>query len=90
MDKSDIAFLPVAELSQLIETKQVSPVGVTEAYLTRIDDLDFKFNAYLTVCRQHALNQAREAETAIAKGEYRGPMHGIPVAVKLDFGQNLG
>ncbi len=52
MDKSDITFLPVAELSRLIETKQVSPVEVTEAYLTRIDDLDFKFNAYLTVCRQ--------------------------------------
>ena len=59
MDKSDIAFLPVAELSRLIETMQLSPVEVTEAYLSRIDDLDFKFNAYLTVCRQLALNQAR-------------------------------
>ena len=82
MDTTHTAFLSVAELSRLIESKQVSPVEVTEAYLRRIDELDFKFNAYLTVCRQQALHQAREAEAAIARGEYLGPMHGIPVAVK--------
>ena len=82
MSETDIVFQSVAELSRLIESKQVSPVEVTEAYLRRIDDLDFKFNAYLTVCRQQALDQAREAESAIARGEYLGPMHGIPVAVK--------
>lgn len=82
MNETDIVFLSVAELSRLIESKQVSPIEVTEAYLSRIDDLDFKFNAYLTVCRQQALNQAREAESAISRGEYLGPMHGIPVAVK--------
>jgi len=82
MTENDIVFQSVAELSRLIESKQVSPVEVTEAYLRRIDDLDFKFNAYLTVCRQQALDQAREAESAIARGEYLGPMHGIPVAVK--------
>ena len=82
MDETHIAFLSVAELSRLIETKQISPVEVTKAYLKRIDDLDFKFNAYLTVCRQQALDQAREAESAIARGDYLGPMHGIPVAVK--------
>ncbi len=80
--KAEIPFLGVAELSELIRKKEVSPVEVTEAYLERIDNLDFKFNAYLTVCRQQALDQAREAEAAIARGEYLGPMHGIPVAVK--------
>ena len=82
MSETAIVFQTVTELSRLIESKQVSPVEVTEAYLTRIDDLDFKFNAYLTVCRQQALDQAREAEAAITRGEYLGPMHGIPVAVK--------
>ena len=82
MGETDVVFQSVAELSRLIKSKQVSPVEVTEAYLTRIDNLDFKFNAYLTVCRQQALNQARQAEAAIARGEYLGPMHGIPVAVK--------
>ena len=79
MSDTGIAFKSVAELSLLIESKQVSPVEVTEAYLTRIDELDFKFNSYLTVCRKEVLEQARDAEAAIIKGGYLGPMHGIPV-----------
>ena len=82
MDKADIPFLSATELSELIKKKEVSPVEVVEAYLERIDDLDFKFNAYLTLCRSEALQAAREAEQAIAQGNYLGPMHGIPVAVK--------
>ena len=83
--KADIPFLTVAELSRLIEQREVSPVEVTEAYLARIDDLDFKLNAYLTVCRNEALEAAQEAERAISQGNYLGPMHGIPVAVKDQF-----
>ena len=82
MDKADIPFLSTGELSRLIESKEVSPVEATEAYLDRIDALDFKFNAYLTVSPKVALAAAREAEEAIARGGYLGPMHGIPVAVK--------
>ena len=82
MDKSSIPFLSATDLSRLIERREVSPVEATEAYLDRIDDLDFKFNAYLTVCRKEALQAAQEAEQAIAQGNYLGPMHGIPVGVK--------
>ena len=82
MDKADIPFLSATELSRLIEGKQVSPVEATEAYLERIDDLDFKFNSYLTVTRKLALQAAQEAEQAILRGDYLGPMHGVPVAVK--------
>ena len=82
MEKRDIPFLSVVELSRLIEAKEVSPVEATEAYLDRIDDIDFKFNSYLTVCRKEALQAAKEAEQAIVQGDYLGPMHGIPVAVK--------
>ena len=82
MDTADIPFLSVAELSRLIENKEVSPLEVTGAYLERIDDLDFKFNSYLTVCRDEALRAASAAEREIARGNYLGPMHGIPVAVK--------
>ena len=82
MDKKDIPFLSATELSRLIEGKQVSPVEATEAYLERIDDLDFKFNSYLTVSRKEALRAAHDAEQAILQGNYLGPMHGIPVAVK--------
>ena len=82
MDKSDIPYLSASDLSRLIEMREVSPVEATEAYLDRIDSLDFKFNAYLTVCRKEAIQAAREAEEAIGRGEYLGPMHGVPVAVK--------
>lgn len=83
--QAEIPFLTVAELSGLIERREVSPVEVTEAYLARIDGLDFKLNAYLTVCRDEALQAARDAEQAISQGNYLGPMHGIPVAVKDQF-----
>lgn len=82
MEKQDIPFLSVAALSELIRQKEVSPVEVTEAYLERIDSLNFKFGSYLTVCRDEALQGAREVERTIADGHYLGPMHGIPVAVK--------
>ncbi len=85
MDKSDLPFLSASELSRLIESKEVSPVEATEAYLDRIDDLDFKFNSYLTVTRDMAMDAAREAEREIAAGNHRGPMHGVPVAVKDQF-----
>ena len=85
MDRKDIPYLSASELSRLIQRKEVSPVEATEAYLERIDDLDFKFNAYLTVTRREAMEAAREAERAISKGEYLGPMHGMPVAVKDQF-----
>ena len=82
MEKRDIPFLSVGELSQLVEHRHVSPVEVVEAYLDRIDNLDFKYNSYLTLCRREALSQAKEADREIAQGRYRGPMHGIPVGIK--------
>ena len=68
-------------LASLIES-EASPVEVVEAYLQRIDDLDFKFNSFITVLRERALEEARQAEREILAGDYRGPMHGIPVGVK--------
>ena len=85
MVRQDIPFLSVAELSRLIETREVSPVEATRAYLERIDQVDGKLNSYITVCRIEALQAAREAESAIAGGHYLGPLHGIPLAVKDQF-----
>ena len=82
MDQAQLPFQSVASLAQLLETKEISPVELLEAYLRRIDLLDFKYNAFLTVPRREAMEQARQAEREIVAGEYRGPMHGIPVAVK--------
>ena len=85
MDVADIPFLSATELSGLIEAKEVSPVEAVEAYLDRIDRVDGVLNSYVTVCRDEALQAAKEAEAEIARGGYRGPMHGIPTAVKDQF-----
>ena len=82
MVQSELPLHSVAELAGLIESRQVSPVDVVEAYLQRIDDLDFKFNSYITVLWQQALDEARRAEQEILAGNYRGPLHGVPVGVK--------
>ena len=82
MDKADIPFLSVAQLSELIKNRTVSPVEAVDAYLDRIDSLNGKLFAYLTVCRDEAQQAARESEQALDRGEYLGPLHGIPVAVK--------
>ena len=82
MNKADIPFLSVTQLSELIKDRTVSPVEAVEAYLDRIDSLNGKLFAYLTVARDEALLAARESEQALDRGEYAGPLHGIPVAVK--------
>ena len=85
MNKSELPFLSAGDLSRLIESKEVSPVEATEAYLDRIESLDHRFHSYLTVMREQALADARQAEQDIAAGQHKGPMHGVPVAVKDQF-----
>ena len=82
MNKSELPFLSASELSDLMASKEVSPVEATEAYLDRIESLDGKFRAYVTVTADLALEAAKRAEQEIAQGKHRGPMHGVPVAVK--------
>ena len=82
MEKKEIPFLTVSQLSGFIASKDVSPVEATEAYLDRIEEVDAKPNSYITVTRDEALQTARDAEQAINAGRYMGPLHGIPVAVK--------
>ena len=85
MERSDIPFLSASELSRLIQKKEISPVEAVEAYLERIDRVDGKLNSYITLLREEALADARQAEEEIARGESRGPMHGVPVGVKDQF-----
>ena len=88
MNKTELPFLTALELGELIRHQAVSPVEATEAYLERIDAVDHKLNSYITVCRDEALQAARTAEAAISYGEYLGPLHGVPVAVKDQFCTN--
>jgi len=85
MDKKELPFLTASQLSKLIETKEVSPVEATEAYLDRIQQVDPKLNSYITVTGGQALEAARQAEQEIAAGRHRGPLHGVPLAVKDQF-----
>ena len=82
MDLRDIPFLTAAELARLLQDREVSPVEATEAYLQRIERLEPQLHSYITVCGDEAMAASREAEAEIARGNYRGPMHGIPIAVK--------
>ena len=75
----------VGHLAPLIRSKEVSPVELTVAYLERIENLDKGLHAYVTVCSDEALAAARGAESQILRGQYFGPLHGIPVGVKDQF-----
>ena len=74
--------LSIAEVSALIQRKEVSPVEVTADAVERIREQNPRLNAFLTVTADLAGEQARAAEEEILRGRYRGPLHGIPVAVK--------
>ena len=82
MEQADIPFLSATQLASLIEARQVSPEEALHAYLDRIEQVGPKVNAYITVCADEAVQQARQAGQEIQQGRYRGPLHGIPVAVK--------
>jgi aspartyl-tRNA(Asn)/glutamyl-tRNA(Gln) amidotransferase subunit A len=82
---TDLAWLSVAEGAALLRAKKLSPVEWTRALLDRIAAIDGHYNAFLVVTADKALAQAREAEAEIAKGQYRGPMHGVPYAAKDIF-----
>jgi aspartyl-tRNA(Asn)/glutamyl-tRNA(Gln) amidotransferase subunit A len=76
------AFPTLAGTADLIRRREVSPVEVTAGLLERIDRLDGALHAYITVTADLALRQARRAEAELAAGTYRGPLHGIPIALK--------
>ena len=75
-------FLTITEASALIARRALSPVELTRAFLARIEAIDPQLNAYLLVTAEQAMDQARAAEAEIMAGNYRGPMHGIPYALK--------
>jgi Asp-tRNA(Asn)/Glu-tRNA(Gln) amidotransferase A subunit family amidase len=78
----DIAFAPVAQLSQWIETRQLSSERLTQIYLQRLERFDSKLRCVITPTRELALEQAKRADAEIAAGKYRGPLHGIPWGAK--------
>jgi len=77
-----IAYATVAQLSRWIESKALSSERLTNIYLDRLERFDPKLRCVITLTRDHALAQARQADEEIAAGHYRGPLHGIPWGAK--------
>ena len=82
---ADVVFESAARQAALVRAGQVSPVALVREYLARIDHLDGRLRAYITVCRETALAAAERAEAAVARREPLGPLHGVPFAVKDQF-----
>ena len=74
--------LTIAEASELLRRKKISPVELTNACLARIEELNPTINAFITIMHDSALAEARAAEAEINAGNWRGPLHGIPIGLK--------
>src|SRR6266850_2462468 len=79
---ADIAFAPVTQLSRWIEQRKLTSERLTQIYLHRIEQFDPKLRCVITLTRDLALAQAKQADLEIAAGKYRGPLHGIPWGAK--------
>lgn len=81
-DRGALHYRRLTDVAGLIEAREISPVELTRAILDRIGALDGRLHAYATVMADHAMAAAGAAEREIQAGRYRGPLHGVPVAVK--------
>ena len=78
----DLTGLTLQRAAALVRSRKVSPVELTEACLRRIDALNPKVNAYITITRERAMAQAKDMEAEQMRGQWRGPLHGVPLALK--------
>ena len=82
LDSSDIPFMALTDVATGIRSGALSPVTLTEAMLARIHAVDPELHSYLNVTADSARAEARQAESEIRSGRYRGPLHGMPIAIK--------
>jgi aspartyl-tRNA(Asn)/glutamyl-tRNA(Gln) amidotransferase subunit A len=82
MARLEVRTASITSISELIGKKEISPVEVIDAFLERIEAVQKKINAFITVSEKEARKAAKQAEEEIMKGRYRGPLHGIPMAPK--------
>jgi aspartyl-tRNA(Asn)/glutamyl-tRNA(Gln) amidotransferase subunit A len=89
MTETELAFATIEAIAPLIRKKKISPVELTELMLRRIERLNPRLNAFITVTAELAMKQARKAEAEISaprsRARYRGPLHGIPISLKDNF-----
>src|SRR5882757_8697200 len=77
-----MALTPISELAPRLRAREISPVEITRDCLERIEKANPALNAFITVMAESALSDARAAEAEILRGEWRGPLHGVPIALK--------
>jgi aspartyl-tRNA(Asn)/glutamyl-tRNA(Gln) amidotransferase subunit A len=82
MTDANLLFLPIRQLGAKVRAREVSPVALAEASLSRLEALGKNYNAVVTLMRESALEEARAAEKEIRAGHHRGPLHGLPYGVK--------
>ena len=82
MTAGDLCYLTISEAAAGLRRKEFSPVELTKACLARIEAIDGKLHSFITPTTDYALEQAREAEKELHSGKDRGPLHGIPIALK--------
>ena len=78
----ELIYASAKSIAQAIRDKQVSAVEVVEAHLERIEEVNPKLNAVVQLASERALDEAREADAALARGESKGPLHGVPMTIK--------
>ena len=81
-DQETLCFMPIETLAPLLRRRELSPIELVTAVLERIDRLEPRLNAFVTVLAQSALDEARAAERDLAVGRWRGPLHGMPITLK--------
>src|SRR6266852_2582220 len=79
---SELSLLSATEMAKRVREKQLSPVELVEAHLSRIETLNPKLNAFVQIDGERARHQAQQAEAAIMRGETLGPLHGVPISIK--------
>ncbi len=85
MASTNILELNLTDLSKLIAARELSSAEAVKTALTQLDQLEAKVNAFITVLREQAPAEANKADQEIARGNYRGPLHGVPVTIKDMF-----
>lgn len=82
MDATELCFTPATELARAIRTRKLSPVEIIDAVLARMDTLNPRLNAFITIDAEGARAAARQAEAAVMRGDKLPPLHGLPVSIK--------
>ncbi len=82
MPDNELLKLTISEIAPMIQAREVSPVDLTEAALAEAERRQPTLNSFITIMREQAMAAAEQAEDELSRGEYRGPLHGIPIGIK--------